>query len=63
VLKVEGGEQSNRHFMTRRSWVNLAAGLVILVLGAYTYPSNNLFGILVMLVGVAILADALGIIR
>jgi len=49
--------------MTRRSWVNLAAGLVILVLGAYTYPSNNLFGILVMLVGVAILADALGIIR
>jgi len=44
-----------------RSWVNIAAGLIIAVLGAYAYPTNNLFGIVIMLAGIAILGDALGV--
>jgi len=63
VLKVKRGEQSSGRFLgKRKSWVNVAAGLIITVLGAYVYPTNNVVGVLVMLAGIAFLGDALGII-
>jgi hypothetical protein len=63
VLKVQGGEKTNRDILPKRKPINIVVGAFILLLGVFNYQTNNLVGGVVALIGIAIVVDGLGFIR
>ena len=63
VLKVQGGELSNRKLLKIKSWVRIGIGALVLYLGVTTYSSNNAVGFLVGLLGAVLALDGLGLLE